>query len=285
MKLYDPDNPFAQPEQLVKLTFSVTPETLGMLEVLFEETAFAFSVNSAGNRAEILCDKADAAATLVHCPQRPLSQEDVHNRDWVSESQAHFKPMHVGSFYVHGTHHTDPAPQNTHAILMDAGAAFGTGEHATTSGCLELLSRYEEAPKNILDMGCGTAILSIAAAKKYPEASILAVDNCPTAVQVSAENVARNGVEHVQCAVSDGYKSDVVNNAAPYDLILANILAKPLIAMAADAHTSSKGGTTLILSGMLTRQKLEVLHSYEKQGFILRDETVRDDWSSLLLTL
>ncbi len=289
MKTYNPDNPFAQPESLTQLVFLVTADALDALEDAFEDVAFAFSCSAADDgqgrhKVEVICDSLDAAIGLAQCGLEPLSQSEVEERDWVAEVQADFKPMHAGRFYVYGSHIESAPPKGSIPILMDAGAAFGTGEHATTSGCLQLLSRIRPRPSRVLDMGAGTAILGIGAAKRWPTSRVLAVDNCPVAVRVSAANALRNQVQQrVRCAVSEGYNSRIVRENGPYDIILANILAGPLIEMAADQCRTIKAGGYLILSGLLNRQERKVLNAYEARGFKLLHAARRDDWSALLL--
>lgn len=291
MKTYSTANPFAQSEQLQELTFFVSADELDALEDAFDDIAFSFSVDAAEDgsgkhRVQILCDGADAPLALAQISLTPETQTSVEDADWVALSQADFKPMKAGRFYIYGSHITDPIPTSMIPILMDAGAAFGTGEHATTSGCLQLLSSIPTRPLTVLDMGCGTAILGIGAAKLWPDCRVLAADNCPVAVRVSDENVKRNHTAHqTRCVVSEGFDSASVRKSGPYDLILANILALPLMQMAPKLRAATKRGGYIILSGLLTRQETRVIARYRNYGF----QTVRcvrqSDWSAILMYL
>lgn len=286
-----PGNSSEQNPDLQQLTFLATPHEMDVLEHAFDGLALAFSVNAlddeAGkHRVEILCDAADAPIALAQCMLKPLTHSKVEDADWVAQSQADFKPMHAGRFYIYGSHIDTKPPTSSIPLLMNAGAAFGTGEHATTAGCLTLLSDLPITPKRVLDMGCGTAILGIAAAKKWPSCTLLAADNCPIAVRVSIENCARNHVQHQsRCVVSEGFDSAAVRNSGPYEIILANILALPLIAMAPQLRHACKRGGYIILSGLLTRQEPRVLTRYRAQGFRFVKAVRHDGWSALLMRL
>lgn len=190
--------------------------------------------------------------------------EPIAEADWLQHNAAQFPPQEAGRFWVHGSHLERGPPDGRVPILIDAGAAFGSGEHGSTRGCLMALDRLARKRRfrRVLDVGCGSGVLAIAAAKCWP-ARALAVDFDPTAVRVAAENAILNGVgKHLQTAVSDGFASAEVRAAAPYDLIFLNILADPLIQMAPDVARALAPGGTVVLSGLLDRQAPAVLTAY-----------------------
>jgi ribosomal protein L11 methyltransferase len=170
-------------------------------------------------------------------------------------------------------------------IRLDAGQAFGSGEHDSTRGCLLALDRLagRRRLKRVLDLGCGAGILAIAAAKCWP-ARILAADNDPIAIAVARGNAERNGVaSRVRCLQSDGYDSVVLRRSGPFDLILANILAEPLCDMArATARHLAPGGTA-VLSGLLDRQADAVVAAHRPWGLRLRETIGRAPWVTLVL--
>lgn len=219
-----------------------------------------------------------------------LAGREVHvqllpDTDWIKLSQQGLPPVRAGRFFVYGAHDAGTVPPGVIPIRIEAGMAFGTGHHETTSLCLAALSdlskrrRYE----NVLDLGCGTGLLAIGAAKLWRR-RVIASDIDPTAVEITRENAAANGVSTLIHAITaDGLASPALAAKAPYDLIIANILASPLTQLAPSiAHSLSKGGA-LILSGLLTWQENLVLSFYRPFGLILR-ETRRDGpWTALVL--
>jgi ribosomal protein L11 methyltransferase len=165
-------------------------------------------------------------------------------------------------------------------IHLDAGQAFGSGEHDSTRGCLLAIDRLARRPMRVLDLGCGAGILAIAAAKRF-HARVIAADNDPIAVAVTRENVVRNGVAaRVRCRISDGYRA--VRRAGPFDLILANILADPLCAMARDTVRNLAPGGTVVLSGLLDRQADRVAAAH--RGLRLRQTIGEGLWVTLVLS-
>ncbi len=208
--------------------------------------------------------------------------------DWLAEVARQARPVRAGRFVIHGSHARAAAEQAPVAIEIDAGLAFGSGEHETTRGCLLAIDRLPAvlaARPRILDVGCGSGVLAIAAAKRWPTARLLAVDNDPVAVAVAAANFALNGVAtRCRAALSDGLRASVVRRAAPFDVILANILADPLVAMAAPIARSLKVGGHVILAGLLVRQAAAVLAAYTAHGLRLAERDEFGEWSILVLT-
>ncbi|MGE3295638.1 MAG: 50S ribosomal protein L11 methyltransferase, partial [Geminicoccaceae bacterium] len=186
---------------------------------------------------------------------------------------------------VHGSHARDAVPPGAVAIEIDAGLAFGSGEHATTQACLASLDRLARRRRfrRVLDVGCGSGVLAIAAAKCWP-ARVLAVDNDPIAVRVARENVALNGVaEHVRVELGEGYGHPFVRRLRPFDLVLANILADPLIELAPTLARHLAPAGHAVLSGLLDRQAEAVIAAHRREGLELVDRADQGPWAALVL--
>lgn len=208
---------------------------------------------------------------------------EVKDKDWITEVQKTFSPILAGEFFIHHSGFYGDFPENKFSIEINAGRAFGTGEHETTSNCLKALSYLKnEKFINCLDMGCGSGILAIAMAKLWPY-QITAVDLDEQAAQVTQENIALNKVGFITTAQSDGYKSKLVENNAPYQLITANILANPLIEMASDAYKYLQKDGKLILAGFINEQIQEVLEAHKLQGFSVKEIIVDKNWPAAIL--
>ena len=203
----------------------------------------------------------------------PLQLEQLGEADWVTMSQAGLQPIRAGRFFVH----TPTRPPDPHAINfeIDASLAFGTGQHATTSGCLRLLDALASSGQsyaNIADIGTGTGLLAFAALALWPNAKCLASDIDPVALAVARDNAAINrvklghGAGELLLAEADGMDSPLLAARAPFDLIVANILAGPLIALAADFARALAPGGTLILAGLLDTQAAAIAAAYEAVG-------------------
>ncbi|MEQ1710744.1 MAG: 50S ribosomal protein L11 methyltransferase, partial [Hyphomicrobium sp.] len=175
-----------------------------------------------------------------------LAPEDIPDLNWVALSQAALPPVAAGRFTIHGSHDRDRVPRGPNAILIDAGEAFGTAHHATTYGCLTAIDRLtrRRAFSQVLDLGSGSGVLAIAVSRVLPHAQILATDIDRQSVVVATSNMRQNGAAgRVRVAYADGVGAPVVRSRAPYDLVIANILAGPLIALAGDiARVSAPGG-------------------------------------------
>jgi ribosomal protein L11 methyltransferase len=207
-------------------------------------------------------------------------------RDWVAESRKALPPIVAGRFYLRGTHVKGPVPRGKIALQIDAGAAFGTGRHETTRGCLLAIDRL--ARKRIgfgraLDMGCGSGILALAAARCWP-AQVLGADSDADAVRVARENVAVNGLlGRVAVVRARGYGAAAIHRAGPFDLILANILARPLQRMAPSLARHLAAGGRAVLSGLLSAQEPQVLEAHRRAGLILDFRLRLGEWSILVL--
>ena len=198
--------------------------------------------------------------------------------DWVTMSQQGLGPIRAGRFFVHTPMHYADRPTDTVNFEIDAGLAFGTGQHDTTAGCLAALDRLEVGGKqfrNIADIGTGTGLLAFAAMALWPQAISIATDIDEIAVKVSEENAAINGVRlghgpgELLLAVADGMDHPLITARAPYDLLIANILAGPLVELAPDFARSVSPGATLVLAGLLDTQADAVIESYKAEGMTL----------------
>jgi len=217
---------------------------------------------------------------------KPFAISELPETDWVAHVRRELAPVEAGRFFVYGSHDADQLPDDRVGLLINAAMAFGTGHHGTTLGCLKAFDRLLEAGvvfEDVADIGCGTAVLAMAAARTT-EANVIASDIDPVAVDVAEANLAANDMAGaVTCITAPGFDDPVLGGAAPFDLIFANILKGPLIMLAPDMATQTKQGAHLILSGILNDQADEVIEVYKRSGFRLlnRDEIV--DWTTLTL--
>ncbi len=211
--------------------------------------------------------------------------------DWVTMSQQGLGPIRAGRFFVHTPMHYADRPADTVNFEIDAGLAFGTGQHDTTAGCLAALDRLQVAGKdfhNVADIGTGTGLLAFAAMALWPEAKSIATDIDDSAVKVTEENAAINGVKlghgpgELLLAVADGMDHPMITARAPYDLLIANILAGPLIELAPSFAASVAPGATLVLAGLLDTQADAVVDSYEAEGMRLLERGA-GEWCVLVL--
>ncbi len=235
------------------------------------------------DRSSLLARLALAWLDLAGPPPVPLL-EKLPRRDWVSINQASFQPLSVGRFFIHGSHYKGRIPPGRIGLEIDAATAFGTGEHATTRGCLTMLDAVaSHGPHRVLDMGTGTGILAMAAAKRWRR-RVIARDIDPESVRVTAHNIRRNGVASlIAVGRSTGYRERGVMRRRRYDLVLANILAGPLERMAADLRRALAPRGIAVLSGLLAYQEPGVLAAHRLAGLHLKQRIVIDGWSTLLL--
>lgn len=209
----------------------------------------------------------------------PMPEED-----WVKLSLAGLKPVEAGRFVVYGEHDRDQVPADKIGLEIEAGPAFGTGHHGTTRGCLmafdEMLAEGE-APKTVLDLGCGTAVLAIAAAKTLPEARILASDVDPESVEESRANCEKNGTPGIEVFLAEGLDHEQLASRE-FELIFANILARPLVELAPDIAKALSADGKVILSGLLTEQEEWVRTAFEAAGLTISRRTPIEDWETLV---
>lgn len=214
--------------------------------------------------------------------------ERLPEKDWVAENQRSFRPFQVGPFWVHPGHVREGMPAALLPIEIDAGMAFGTGTHGTTRGCLEMLATLDPAETvNAVDVGSGSGILAIAMAKLWNR-PVLGSDNDAEAVDVAIENARLNGVAPLcRFVTSAGLQAPELMRHAPYDLIVANILAGPLVELSSSFAPAVRPGGRVLLSGLLVEQAEMVLEAYENRGFVAERhidlETGEDWWRSLVL--
>lgn len=208
--------------------------------------------------------------------------------DWAAVNRERFAPLRVGGVWIRDSYHDEPAPVGTTTIVVDAATAFGTGQHATTQGCLMALDRFVARPRllppgPVLDLGCGTAILAMAAAKRLRR-PVVATDIDPAAVAMARYNIDRNGLRALVRPIrSRGYADHAIRRGGPYALILANILARPLVRMAPDCARHLSPGGYAVLSGLLTDQERPVIAAHRQQGLILTARIRLDGWSTLVV--
>lgn len=214
-----------------------------------------------------------------------IAAESIEDADWVAASLAGLDPVPAGRFLVHGAHDAGRVPVNRKGIQVEAALAFGTGHHGTTKGCLialdELLKRGK--PRRILDLGTGTGVLAIAAAKALGQ-GVLASDIDATSVTIARANAALNRVaDRVRIIEANGLNHRLIQANGPYDLVFANILAGPLVRLAPGIAKAVRPGGYVILSGLLTHQERQVRAAYRAQGFVPVRKLVLENWVTLTL--
>lgn len=223
---------------------------------------------------------ADAAVAAGVAPPR-AEMGTIARTDWVAYVEERSPPLEAGRFYIFGSHVRTPPPAHLLPIRIDAGMAFGSGTHETTHGCLVALSRIVDTRpvRCALDMGTGSGILAIGIAKRWPEARVIACDNDSAAVAIARENAAANAVgDRVEAVAGDGYATARVIDAAPYDVIVANILAGPLIDMAPALARALAPGGIAILSGLLDEQADAVAAAHAAVGLVETGSTASGRW-------
>jgi ribosomal protein L11 methyltransferase len=217
----------------------------------------------------------------------PIEAEDVPPLNWVAISQAALPPVIAGRFTVHGSHDRERVGRGPNAILIDAGEAFGTAHHATTFGCLTAIDRLTRRRpfRRVLDLGCGSGVLAIAAARALPGAAIVATDMDPTSVDVARSNMTANTAPgRIVAHVATGLSHPKLRRTAKFDLVVANILAGPLIQLARDIRRIVPARGKLVLSGILIPQAPAVIAAFTAQGFALERHNRVTGWSTLTLT-
>lgn len=217
---------------------------------------------------------------------KPFVVSKVPDTDWVDKVRRELTPVVAGRFFVYGSHDADKIPEGAVPLLIEAAMAFGTGHHGTTQGCLEALDRLATdgfTGRRVADIGCGTAVLAMGAARIWPD-KVIASDIDEVAVEVAAANVRANDLsDKMECVVAAGFDNPELHARAPYDLVFANILKQPLIDLAPDMAGHIAPGGYAILSGILTWQADEVVKVYTAQGMPqLRRDTI-GEWVTLTL--
>lgn len=232
-------------------------------------------------------DEAALALLAKAFEARDFVISELPETDWVAHVRRELAPVPAGRFFLYGSHDADKVPAGVIPLAIDAAMAFGTGHHGTTKGCLLALDRLADQgvrPGNVADIGCGTAVLAMAAVKLWPGLPAIASDIDEVAIETSLANLTFNDLAgQIDCITCAGFEDPALAKAAPFDLIFANILKGPLIDLAPDMAKHSAPGGFVILSGILNTQADEVVAAYQAQGFeqIVRD--VLGDWTTLTL--
>lgn len=280
----------------------LTMDQAGIFNAAFEEDALSAACKKEGDTWHFLLTfdhapnagyleetvaRAAAAAEIERTSIGAFTVEELEDRDWLAESYNALPPFSVGPFFIYGSHYEGTVPEGSLPLLIEAATAFGSGMHGTTSRCLLALVHLKDKgfkPRNILDMGCGSGILAIGAAKLWPDVPVAAADNDPECVRVTQRHMATNETNDIYAYVSEGYEAQSpVWQAAPYDLIVANILAAPLIEMAAEQVRAMANGGYIILSGTLREQGAAVTAAYEAHACKKVAEFPGDEWMTLLM--
>lgn len=272
---------------------------LDLMSLAFGEEDFAIATTEVDEKADIweasiymmAEDEDEVRPRFEGCikedfPDAIVVREIIPDIDWIAKSLEGLKPVRAGRFLVHGSHDRDKVQPHDLAIEIDAGQAFGTGHHGTTAGCLEVIETVVRSRKvrNALDLGTGSGVLAIAV-RKMIKVPVLATDIDPIAVRVARDNARRNKVvEGIDFRTAPGFHSTAFAQHAPFDLIIANILARPLIKMAPQLvqHLAKDG--SVILSGILAAQRWKVISAYSGAGLSHVRTIWRNGWVTIHFT-
>ncbi len=274
----------SQAEALAEALERLTPEPTGVGAFEMEDGSGLWEIGAYFEEAPdaVALDLLAAAHGA-----RPFTVSELPEIDWVAKVRRELSPVEAGRFFVYGSHDADRVPEGCEPLLIEASMAFGTGHHGTTLGCLRALDRLAAdgfEGKSVLDLGCGTAVLAMAAARIWP-AVILASDIDAVAVEVAEVNLAANALTgRVTCVEAEGLDHPVLRDAAPFDLIFANILKGPLLALAPGITEALAPGGRVILSGLLNEQAAEVIAVYSELGNSLEHHEEIGDWSTLTMS-
>ena len=258
------------------------PSGVGVFEI--EDGSGLWEV---GGYFEARPDAAQLAILAAAFGAADFAVSELPETDWVAKVRRELSPVTAGRFFVYGAHDADKVPAGAIALKIEAAMAFGTGHHGTTLGCLRALDRLAGdgmTAANVADIGCGTAVLAMAAARLWPDAHVVASDIDPVAVDVAQANLAANGMDGaVDCLVAAGFDHPDLQARRPFDLIFANILKGPLAELAPNMSMAAAPGAHLILSGLLNEQADDIRDVYAQNGFnpIATEQIV--DWTTLIL--
>jgi ribosomal protein L11 methyltransferase len=290
------DRPLSEIRLYVTASEKGAGQILDILSAVFGEEDYAIATTEVDEKKDLweasvylMADEEEevrdrmAAGLRGTFPDAKIVREVIPEIDWIAKSLEGLTPVRAGRFLVHGSHDRDKVGSSDIAIEIDAGQAFGTGHHGTTAGCLEMIEQVVRArtPRNALDLGTGSGVLAIAV-RKLRNIPVLATDIDPVAVRVARENVRRNGIANgLQLETAPGFHSPAFRRTGPFDLIIANILARPLMKMAPQLAAHLSPGGSVILSGILAEQRWKVLAAYN--GVRLRH--VRTIWRNGWVTI
>lgn len=274
----------AQAEALGEALETLTPEPTGVGVFEVEDGSGVWEVGGYFIKAP---DAVGLALLAAMNGAKDFVVSEVPETDWVAHVRRELPPVEAGRFVVYGSHDADSLPEGKIPLLIEAAMAFGTGHHGTTLGCLIALDELIDAGfagQNVADIGCGTAVLAMAAAKVWPQ-TVLASDIDQVAVEVALANAKANDLEgRITCVEAAGFDHPTLQGAAPFDLIFANILKGPLLMLADDMAGACAQGGHIILSGILNEQADEVQTCYSSAGFELRKRRSIGDWTTLTLS-
>jgi ribosomal protein L11 methyltransferase len=287
-------------QKIWSASFKAPPALADAMAATFEEAALAVTVFAPPRKAEAhveaLYDSEPniaqltaplAIVAMMHGVTTPkVTIKEMPKLDWLKKVAEDFPPLPISRWTIHGAQHRSKVPNRRFALQIDATNAFGTGEHPTTRGCLIMLDQlFKQGMKvrRMLDMGCGSGILAMAAAQLYGRHHV-AVDMDPDSVVIAKNNANANGLrKNIRTAVSHGYNAHIVKAGAPYDLIMANIFAKPLSHMAANLKHHLRPGGMIILAGLLNHQANMVIAAHRMQKLYLVKRMIIGEWSILAL--
>ena len=262
---------------------SLEPEPTGIGVMEIEDGSGLWEVGAYFVEAP---DAASLALLSVAFGAKDFAVSELPETDWVAKVKRELAPVRAGRFYLYGSHDADTLPADVEPLLIEAAMAFGTGHHGTTLGCLRALDRLASAglaPLPVADIGCGTAVLAMAAARLWP-GNVWASDIDPVAVEVAEANAQANGLAgRIVCLEATGLDHPDLTAAAPFGLIFANILKAPLIALAPAIAAALQPQGFAILSGILSEQADDVVETYAGCGFTQHDREDIGDWATLVL--
>ena len=272
-----------QAEALGEAMEALWPEPTGVGVFEMEDGSGLWEV---GGYFEDQPDDTELALLAAAFGAKPFVISEVPDTDWVAKVRRELVPVEAGRFFVYGSHDADKVPQGSEPLLIEAAMAFGTGHHGTTLGCLRALDGLATegfTGRSVIDIGCGTAVLAMGAARIWP-GTILASDIDEVAVDVARANVAANDLAgRVKCVEAAGFEHPDLSAAAPFDLVFANILMAPLIALAPDMARHLCTGGYAILSGILNEQADEVVAVYDRNAINLTRRQEIGEWTTLVL--
>ncbi len=223
-------------------------------------------------------------ASIFNIGSPHLKLEQLDDINWVAQSQKILEPIDAGRFFLYGGHDFTSIPADKISIQMEAGQAFGTGNHETTKGCLLAISDLHQKinPATMLDLGCGSGVLAIAMAKQWP-GKVVASDIDPIATNTAKDNIKLNDAGNILAITCDGFENSILGESGPYDLIVANILAEPLRLLASDIVGNLSSGAFLVLSGLLKEQQDAVLEAYLRHEMELEGKFPINEWQTLVM--
>lgn len=273
----------AQAEALGEAMERLIPEPTGIGVFEVEDDSGIWEVG--GYFTERPDEAGLALLTTMH-GAKPFVVSELPETDWVAKVKRELAPVEAGRFFVYGSHDADKIPEGSEPLLIEAAMAFGTGHHGTTLGCLRALDHLANegfVGKKVVDIGCGTAVLAMGAARIWPD-NVMASDIDEVAVDVAEANVKANDlVGRVQCLEATGFEHGDLQAAGPFDLVFANILKGPLIDLAPDMAANLQGSGYAILSGILVHQAEDVIEAYARSGINLYRREDIGDWTTLIL--